>query len=87
MNKKGNAVAIVAIVLALIILIMFLVNIGSRECTNNNDCSDNQYCGTDYECHDFPGQIFVEKNNYVWPAVIMGISLIAAAWIFKRKAA
>ena len=85
MNKKGNAVAIIAIVLAFIILIMFLVNIGGRECKNNRDCTENSYCGTDYECHQFPSQVVVKESSYIPAAIIIGVALIVAAWIFRGK--
>lgn len=83
MHKKGNAVAIVAVVLAFIILIMFLINIASRECKNNNDCAQNQYCSTDYECHEFPAQVVVKETNYIPAALIIGVALIIAAYIFR----
>ena len=85
MHKKGNAVAIVAVVLAFIILIMFLVNIGSRECKNNGDCAENSYCGTDYECHEFPSQVVVKESSYIPAALIIGIALMVAAYIFRKE--
>lgn len=85
MNQKGSAaLAVVAVVLAFVILAMFLTNIAQRECKNNRDCADNSYCGTDYECHEFPRQVVVKESNYIWAALIMGVSLIVAAYIFRK---
>ena len=84
MNRKASvALVVVIVVLALVILVMFLTNIALRECDNNRDCADNSYCGTDYECHEFPSQVVVKESNYIWAALIMGISLIATAYIFR----
>lgn len=84
MNKSGSAVlGVVAIILALIILTIYLVGLAQRDCNSNKDCPDSAYCGTDYECHEYPNQIVVEKNNLLWPAVILGVALIAAAYLFR----
>ncbi len=86
MNQKGSAaLAVVAVVLAFVILAMFLTNIAQRECKNNRDCADNSYCGTDYECHEFPSQVVVKESNYIWAALVLGISLVAAAYIFRKE--
>ncbi len=83
-NKKGSAaLAIVAVILALLILTIYLVNIAQRECESNRDCSDNAYCGTDYECHQFPEQIVVKESNYIPATLIFGIFLVVAAYIFR----
>ena len=79
MNKKGNAA--VAIILAMVILAIYLVNIAQRECESNKDCSSNSYCGTDYECHEYPNQVIVKQNNYVPAALIVGVALIVAAYL------
>lgn len=86
MNQKGSAaLAVVAVVLVFVILAMFLTNIAQRECDNNRDCADNSYCGTDYECHEFPGQVVVKETNFIPAALIVGISLIIAAYIFRKE--
>ncbi|MBT4805464.1 hypothetical protein HON71_04795 [Candidatus Woesearchaeota archaeon] len=82
MNKKG-AIQIVALVLALIILAYLLITFAQRECNSNRDCPGNAYCGTDYECHEFPDQIIVKQTNYISSAAILGIFLVMAAYIFK----
>ncbi|MFH1682245.1 MAG: hypothetical protein ABIA37_00460 [Candidatus Woesearchaeota archaeon] len=83
MNKKAVGLITVTIILALLILIIFLVDVAKRECQGNNDCPENAYCGTDYECHQFPEEIIIKENNFVPAALILGISLIIAAYIFK----
>ncbi len=86
MNKKAEiAIAIIAVILALIILVIYLVNIATRECNNNSDCPSNSYCGTDYACHEFPNQVIVKETNFIPAAIIIGISLIIAAYIFKKE--
>ena len=86
MNKKASiALVAVIVILALVILVIFLTNIASRECKNNRDCAENNYCGTDYECHEFPSQVVVKESNYVPTAIIIGVALIAAAYIFRRQ--
>lgn len=83
-NKKGStALALIAIILAIIILAVYLVGIAQRDCNSNKDCPENAYCGTDYECHDFPQQILVKEANYLPASIIFGISLILAAYIYR----
>ena len=87
MNKKGTflsgALLVVAIALALIIFNFF-----SYECFEDNQCKDQQYCGVDHECHDFP-DVQEAKQDYVRAALIfgalIGIAIIVAAYILKKK--
>lgn len=86
MDSKGSiALAIVAIILALTILAIYLVNVAQRECNSNKDCPEMAYCGVDYECHDFPPQIVVKENNFLPAAIIGGIAIIIAAYVFRRR--
>lgn len=86
MNQKANiAIAVIAVILALIILVIYLVNIATRECNNNKDCPSTAYCGTDYTCHEFPHQVIVKETNFIPAAIIIGMALIIAAYIFKRR--
>ena len=86
MNKKGTVVLItIIVILAIVILILGLVNVAGRECNNNGDCENNKYCGSDYSCHAYPDQIVVDKSSsYVPAALILGIALIIAAYIFRN---
>ena len=83
MNKK--AVAPLVMILVLIILGFVILNFATRDCSKNTDCTDDSYCGSDYECHKYPDKVLVKKNNLVTPALILGISLIIAAHIYRRK--
>ncbi|MBU0457170.1 MAG: hypothetical protein ABH824_00725 [Nanoarchaeota archaeon] len=84
-NKKANlGLTAVAIILALVILGFFLVSLALRECNSNKECPDDSYCGTDYECHPYPDEIIVKKNNLLSAAIVLGVSLIIAAYLFKN---
>ncbi len=86
MNHQGNVgLAIVAVILALTILAVYLVNVAQRECNSNRDCPENAYCSSDYECHTYPDRITVKENNFLPAAMVFGISIIIAAWIFRKK--
>lgn len=81
MHKKGNVA--VVIVLAIVILAIVLVDYFGRDCNNNRECSQDAYCGSDHQCHEYPKEIVVKQNNYVSAAIILGIALIVAAYIFR----
>ena len=83
MNKKGAATLILSVVL-IVFLVGWAINTIGRECNSNQDCKENFYCGSDFSCHEFP-TIIEEKNNLLWPALILGIAIVAAAFIFKKK--
>ena len=84
MHKKGSLVlGLVAIILALVILGVFLVSIAQRECQSNRDCPGNAYCNTKYECVEFPNQIVVKESNFLTSALILGMAILIAAYIFK----
>jgi hypothetical protein len=85
MNKKGvvPVIGAVAIILALIIFGIFLVNIAQRECNSNRDCSGNAYCNTKYECTEYPNQIIVKDSNWFLPSIIVAFGLIVSSYIFK----
>ena len=87
MNTKGEVVTFLAVVLAvgLVLAIVYgLVQEGSKECRHDSDCKENSYCGSDFKCHQMP---LATGNQYdfKWPAIIIGASLIIAAWIFRGK--
>ena len=84
MNKNGSvALAAIAIILALVILGVFLINIAQRECNSNRDCADNAYCNSEHECHLYPEKIIVQENSFAPAALIFGIAIIVAAYIFR----
>ncbi len=73
----------IILVLCLIILIVYVMDVSQRECKTNKDCSKNSYCGSDYECHQFPKEIVVKEYDFLFPSIILGIALIISAYIFK----
>ena len=82
MNKKGVVPAI-AIILALVILIIILVSYAGRECNSNRDCPDNAYCDSQYDCRQYPEQVVLTQNTYLPAAIVLGLSLIVAAFIVR----
>lgn len=86
-SKKGSAVVlgISTVILALVILSAYLINVAQRECNSNNNCPEDAYCGSDHECHVFPEQIIVRESNFLPAAFVLGIALITAAWLFRKK--
>jgi len=62
-NKKadGGLTAIIIIIIALIFL-GWLINLGSRQCSSNADCTTEQYCGSDFSCHNMP---IIERQSVV----------------------
>ena len=87
MNKKAEAATAIIIVIIIIVFLGWLINVGNRECNSNGDCKDNYYCGVDYNCHQIPviEKEIVIQNNYVWPSVIIGMSIIVAAVILRYR--
>ncbi|MFH1276255.1 MAG: hypothetical protein ABIH82_04015 [Candidatus Woesearchaeota archaeon] len=86
MDKRGSlTLSFVVIVLAIILLSTFLVGMASRECNNNSDCQDDSYCGADNSCHRYPDKVLVKQNNFVPAALVFGIAIIIAAFIYRKK--
>jgi hypothetical protein len=82
MDTKGSGAVLVAGILGILILAAIIfIAIASRECNDNDDCPANNYCGSDFECHEFPT---AGKTSYVLETIIIGISLIIATYIFRR---
>ena len=93
MNKKadGGLTAIIIIII-IVLAIGWLVNEGYKECRSDSDCSDTEYCGSDFSCHQHKvikeSAAPININTAAW---VIGISLIIAAiimkWdtIFKKK--
>jgi hypothetical protein len=84
MNKKAELGLIVTIlVLAIAIVSLVVSNNFNRECNKNSDCSDNSYCGSDYACHEYPKEVQVKQNTFLPAAIVLGLALIVAAYIFR----
>ncbi|MBI2658111.1 hypothetical protein HYX08_05455 [Candidatus Woesearchaeota archaeon] len=85
-NRKSEA-GLVAILIIIIVFFFFgwLINIGQRECRSNRDCGSESYCGSDFSCHQYPTiQKTVVQYNLFWPALIMGMAIVGAAWVFRQ---
>ncbi len=59
---------------------------GKKECKMNSDCSENNYCGSDFKCHIFPTiENNIVKNDWTTPAAIIGLAIVISAMILRRK--
>ncbi|MBI4452214.1 hypothetical protein HY637_02185 [Candidatus Woesearchaeota archaeon] len=86
-NKADAGLTILLVVIIAIFFIWWLININQRECRSNKDCDSESYCGSDFSCHQYPNiQKTVVEYNLVIPSLIIGVAIIAAAVIIKRKA-
>ena len=57
-----------------------------KECNLNSDCQANNYCGSDFKCHPFPAiENNIVKNDWIAPAAIIGLAIVLAAMILRRK--
>jgi len=85
-NKKAEGMTIILIIVIVALFLGWLINFNHRECNSNKECSSESYCGSDFSCHQYPTiQKTVVQYNLLWPAVIIGISMIIAAFIFRRE--
>ena len=80
MNKKGNILIIVGIII--ILLLIWLITIASYDCNSDNDCGGGYYCDVKHTCNKVP---VIEKNNLEKPATIIAISIVLAALILKWR--
>ena len=85
MHKKGTAAVVLGVILILVI-IGWGIGRSARQCSSNDNCEDGHYCGSDFKCHKFPVIIKeVPMNNLFWPSIIVGISVLAGAFILRKK--
>lgn len=88
MNSKKAEIGIGAIFLVAILVFFagWLIETNQRECRSNKDCGSASYCGSDFACHEYPViQQTVVKYNLLFPSLIIGIAIVAAAFIYRWK--
>jgi Na+/melibiose symporter-like transporter len=85
-NRKAEAgLVIVLVIIVVLFFFGWLINVSQRECKTNRECGSESYCGSDFACHQYPTiQKTVIEYNFFWPAVILGIAIVAAVWIFRQ---
>lgn len=83
--KKSEAGLLVILIIIIVFFFFgWLINVGQRECKSNRDCGSESYCGSDFACHTYPTiQKTVVQYNLFWPAVVIGVAIVAVALIFK----
>lgn len=85
MHKKAAAQGIlIFVVIVLILLVIWLIVLSNRECSTDRDCPETHYCGSDFKCHEHQ-IVRVEKNDLMVPAIIIGISIVIAAFIIRKS--
>ena len=82
-NKKGNALVVVLVIIIVIWVVWWTIGIANRECEKDVDCGGEQYCGSDFTCHDFKviEKTVIQNYDYVKPAIILGIAMVIATLI------
>jgi ABC-type antimicrobial peptide transport system permease subunit len=89
LGRKGlGAVGVIVIVVVAMFLYWLLTNsLKTDECEVDSDCGDGHYCGSDFSCHEFK---IIEKTSVeldlLGPSIIIGIAIVAAAYILRRRA-
>mgnify|MGYP001593632376 CR=1 FL=1 len=86
-NKRAEALT-AAVLITVIIAVFFgwLISFNSKECRSNSQCQSGYYCGSDFSCHEMPViERTLIENNLFMPSIIIGIAIIAAAFILRVK--
>ena len=81
-QKKGAIIIPIVVALALVIILWNIVGTITKECTGDRQCNVNEYCGSDFKCHEHPQ---ITNNNFIPAATIMGFAIIAAAIIMRWR--
>jgi len=84
MDRKGSVVVGILVVIIIVIAVLWIIDWGSRDCRTDTDCPQGYYCGSDFECHEHKVVQITQEIDYTTPAVILGICIVAAAWILKN---
>lgn len=84
MHSKKASGSFILIALVIFLSVWWLVNVSSRECNTNNDCSSESYCGSDFTCRTYPNiQKTVVQYSLLWPSVIIALALIITTLILR----
>ncbi|MEK6949707.1 MAG: hypothetical protein AABX34_05775 [Nanoarchaeota archaeon] len=85
-NKKSEVITLVLIIVIIAVFLGWLINFNSKECRSNSQCQSGFYCGSDFSCHEMPIiERTLTENNLVMPSIIIGIAIIAAAFVLRAK--
>ncbi len=90
LGKKGDGgILSIGIFILVVFLIIFWIDNSTKECKRDSSCKENQYCGSDFSCHDFPAVKQAESRSIgssgiVWAASLIAFGMIAAAIIFTK---
>lgn len=59
---------------------------GQKECETNDDCTSDNYCGSDFKCHEYPSiEKTIVKKDYTTAAGIIGLCIIIVALILRKR--
>ena len=92
-KKKSQASVFAALFMILLVAgIAWLIHIRQRECNTNKDCPTDNYCGSDFACHEYPTiqRTYVEYS-LMGPALVIALAILITAIllnfssIFPRK--
>ena len=86
-GKRAEALtATVLIVLIVAVFLGWFINFNSKECRSDSQCQYGYYCGSDFSCHEMPViERTLTENSLLAPSLILGIAIVAAAFIMKSK--
>lgn len=82
-----SGILMIVVVVALSIagaMTLYRIGEAQKECNANSDCPSENYCGSDFKCHVFP-KIEIVRYDFAIPALIVGLCIIVAAMIVKKK--
>lgn len=87
-SRKGFSWAGLLAFIVIIGAVVAFSGYATRECSKDAQCGENKYCGADFSCHQIP-QITITKTevrtDYTTPAAILGISIVLASLILKKR--
>ena len=83
-SRKAEATTIVIIAIV-IILSLWLVNFGRKECRTDRNCGKEYYCASDFQCHEKEKIILEKSPDYVVPSLIIAAALVISAVILRFR--